>query len=83
MRQYADRLRIWVHTQIRAFALWLLAWVDTCPTCGAPWGEHHCPYTPIATGQATRVCEVCGRALPADALRTHDGRWRCAIHKAV
>ncbi len=71
-----------VHDLIRQFALWLLAWVDACPICGAPWAEHRCPYS-VSVSASTRVCEVCQQPLPVDAIRTHDGRWRCAKHKAV
>lgn len=33
-----------LHDLIRRFALWLLAWVDVCQICGAPWVEHRCQY---------------------------------------
>lgn len=74
-----ERLWVWLRAEVRRFALWLLAWVDACPTCGAPWSAHLCPYD--AAGTAARQCEICGVPLPASALRTHDGRWRCRAHK--
>jgi hypothetical protein len=51
-----------------------------CPTCGASWLEHHCPFT-VSTSTAERQCEVCNMALSVDAVRTHDGKWRCRAHK--
>ncbi len=74
-------MRQWLHDQIRRFALWLLAWVDACPSCGAPWTEHRCPYTPVLS--VARFCDVCQVALPVDAIKTHHGHWRCAAHKAA
>lgn len=34
----------------------------------------------VKVGQ--KHCEVCLVALPANAVRTHHGRWRCAAHKS-
>jgi len=28
-----------------------------------------------------RACGICDKFLPIDAVRTHDGKWRCADHK--
>lgn len=71
-------MREWIRKQVRAFALWLLAWVDACPVCGAPWREHRCPYVVKTVG---RECGICRVALPVDAIRTHEGHWRCREHK--
>lgn len=71
----------YIRAQIRRFALWLLSLVDACPTCGAPWSEHRCPYMPSlnATG---RVCAVCAIPLPLDAVRSAmHGEYRCRQHK--
>ncbi len=53
--------------------------LSACPTCNAPWVEHHCPYTPQV--KSDRVCEVCSTHLNVDTIRTHDGHWRCKEHK--
>lgn len=29
------------------------------------------------------TCEKCGLVLPEDAIRTHEGRWLCPLHKAL
>lgn len=70
-----------LHDLIRRFALWLLGWVDACPSCGASWLEHKCPYA--LTTDTKRTCEICDRPLPVLARRTSQGRWRCAAHKAT
>lgn len=65
----------------RRFALWLLALVDACPTCGAPWAEHRCPYV-VSPDILTRVCAVCAVPLPLDAKRSAlHGQYRCGAHK--
>ncbi len=38
---------------------------------------------PPAEKRSAKCCDVCGVPLPANALRTHDGHWRCAAHKAT
>lgn len=53
-----------------------------CPTCGAPWSEHRCPYV-VSMNASERHCDVCQVALPVDTVRTHDGRYRCRQHKGV
>ncbi len=30
-----------------------------------------------------RKCEHCDIFLPANAIRTHDGKWRCLAHKGT
>ena len=32
---------------------------------------------------APRVCGICKEDLPKEILKTHDGKWRCAKHKAL
>ena len=70
-------MRLWVKQYVRLFALWLLDWVDYCPSCGASWASHHCPIVE----RGTKVCEVCQQPLSANTHRTHDGKWLCAKHK--
>jgi hypothetical protein len=68
-----------VRAWLRRFALWLLARVDGCPTCGQPWTWHPCPAASLhALGP---ICTICGVPLPVDAIRRHDGAWRCRLHK--
>ncbi len=65
---------------VRQFALWLLAWVDACPICGAPWAEHRCPYK-VSAAASKRRCGICLQPLPVDAMQKADGKWRCSAHK--
>lgn len=37
--------------------------------------------TPREQRHGSRSCDFCGRDLPANALRTHTGHWRCQEHK--
>jgi flagellar basal body-associated protein FliL len=39
------------------------------------------PAATIAAG--VRMCSICGTALPKTAVRTHEGKWRCAEHKLL
>lgn len=39
------------------------------------------PTSPVELGD--RKCGVCGRLLPKNAVRTHEGKWRCVEHKQV
>lgn len=64
---------------IRKFAIWLLSWTETCPSCHTPWNLHGCPTVTLAA--VDRVCGVCEQPLSATAIKTHDGKWRCAAHK--
>lgn len=66
----------------RQFALWLLACVDHCPVCEESWALHRCPL-PIRA--LARYCDYqgCGLTLPIDAIRTHEGKWRCKGHKSL
>lgn len=39
------------------------------------------PIHPQAPG--SRVCGICDRELPLGTKRTHDGQWRCVLHKGA
>jgi hypothetical protein len=69
-----------MRTLMRRFALWLLGWVDACPSCGAAWSEHACPQTAKLLG---RHCGICDQPLPVGTVKTHHGKWRCRAHKEV
>ncbi len=79
------QLQVWA----RIVGLWLVKWAGPvepvkplpCPTCGAPWTAHICPYVVLVPGD--RVCGICAVELPVGAVRTHDGKFRCKAHKAV
>lgn len=36
---------------------------------------------PMIEQRGEKTCGICSTPLAANALRTHDGRWRCLKHK--
>jgi transcription elongation factor Elf1 len=54
-----------------------MSWDENCPNCNHKWLEHICPIEK----KIDKYCEVCGVPLPINAIRTHDGKWKCWKHK--
>lgn len=67
----------WVRQRVRMLLLWLLALLDTDETST---GTSASPLALTSVGSAHQ-CARCGRLLPPEAIRTHDGRWTCREHK--
>lgn len=43
----------------------------------------HCPDCSKPMVLSLHHCEVCGDALSRHVKRTHEGKWRCAMHKNI
>lgn len=65
MRPLLWRLLVWLRVLVRRFALWLL-WLTEEDE--APQEQKTIAYGPVCG---------CGRPMPVDSLKMHDGVYRC------